>query len=363
MRHSVSRRACARNVGCPVLRGRGNTEASKALLARGRHGLHGPFRRRVFRLATGPRARYAWTIEQQTPDDRGLSRLLNHFLTAAIGLPLRDRVGLVSAYGHFVGVHVPAHHHHVSCLCGSFDPARPAQSPRQDRACRSGRPLAVKHLWLVPTLCAGLAACPAFANSAAAQACDPLTNVHCHPHSHHPRPAAGPGRLLPVREYLKATDIPPSGVGGYGILAFTPKTTSATRAKLLMVCRSFVAHFPSNGSIPPTSPLPDRMITVWPLDDPKAEKPAAEDCDYLVDHYDLSAGESAIADAARQRVNLKGEGPFLIGWSPSNTQGAPDTLVLVVDMSADADQERIDRDFAFWEDKIVGDSPLWVRHQ
>ena len=166
-----------------------------------------------------------------------------------------------------------------------------------------------------------------------------------------------------MREYLKATDIPPSGVGGYGILAFTPKTTSATRAKLLMVCRSFVAHFPSNGSIPPTSPLPDRMITVWPLDDPKAEKPAAEDCDYLVDHYDLSAGESAIADAARQRVNLKGEGPFLIGWSPSNTQGAPDTLVLVVDMSADADQERIDRDFAFWEDKIVGDLPLWVRHQ
>jgi hypothetical protein len=165
-----------------------------------------------------------------------------------------------------------------------------------------------------------------------------------------------------VREYLKATAIPPSGVGGYGILAFTPKTTSATRAKLLMVCRSFVAHFPSNASIPPTPPLPDRMITVWPLDDPKAEKAAAEDCDYAVDHYDLSAGESAIADAGRQRVNLKGEGPFLIGWSPSNTQGAPDTLVLVVDMSADADQERIDRDFAFWEDKIVGDSPLWVRH-
>jgi hypothetical protein len=103
------------------------------------------------------------------------------------------------------------------------------------------------------------------------------------------------------------------------------------------------------------------MITIWPLDDPKAQKAAAEDCDYVVDHYDLSAGDSAIADAGRQRVNLKGEGPFLIGWSPSNTQGAPDTLVLVVDMSADADRERIDRDFAFWEDKIVGDSPLWVR--
>jgi hypothetical protein len=165
-----------------------------------------------------------------------------------------------------------------------------------------------------------------------------------------------------VREYLKATDIPPSGAGAYGIVAFTSKPTAATRAKLLMVCRSFVAHFPSSAGTPTTRPLSDLMITVWLLDDPKAGKAAADDCDYAVDHYDLLVGLSAIAEAGRQRVNLKGDGPFLIGWSPSNTQGAPDALVLVVDMSADVDQERIDRGFAFWEDKIIGDSPLWVRH-
>ncbi len=232
----------------------------------------------------------------------------------------------------------------------------------EDQPCRSGRPLAMTRLRLVLTLCAGLAACGALANPAAAQGCDPLTDAHCYAHSHHFRPAAAPGLLFPVREYLKATDIPPPGVGGYGIVAFTSKTTSATRAKLLTVCRSLVAHFPSNASIPPTSRLSDRMITVWPLDDPKGEKAAADDCDYAVDHYDLFAGKSAIAAAARQRVNLKGEGPFLIGWSPSNTRGGPDVLVLVVDMSADATQERIDREFTFWEDKILGDSPLWVRH-
>ena len=219
----------------------------------------------------------------------------------------------------------------------------------------------MKRLWLIRTLCAGLAACGATANPAAAQACDPLTDAHCHAHSHHPRPAGPSGRLLPLREYLKVTEIPPSGAGGYGIVAFTSKPTSATRAKLLMVCHSFVAHLPSGAGMATTSPLSDRMITVWPLDDPKAEKTAADDCDYVVDHYDLFAGESAIAEAGRQRVNLKGEGPFLIGWSPSNTLGVPDALVLVVDMS-DGDQKRIDRGFTFWEDKIIGDSPLWFRH-
>ncbi len=38
-------------------------------------------------------------------------------------------------------------------------------------------------------------------------------------------------------------------------------------------------------------------------------------------------------------------------------------LVLVVDMSADTAQERIDREFTFWEDKILGDPPLRVRHR
>ena len=207
----------------------------------------------------------------------GASRACKSFSCGGSCTTLRHSAGLVGAAGHLVGDRVPA---------------RPALPLPEDRPRRSGQPLDMNSLRLVLTLCAGLAACGALANPAAAQECDPLTDAHCHPHSHHWRPATAPSvRLLPVREYIKATDIPPSGVGGYGIVAFTSKTTSATRAKLLMVCRSFVAHFPSNAGIPPTSPLSDRMITVWPLDDPKAEKTAADDCDYAVDHYDLFAGE------------------------------------------------------------------------
>jgi hypothetical protein len=168
--------------------------------------------------------------------------------------------------------------------------------------------------------------------------------------------------LLPAREYLKAADLPPSGAGGYGIVAFNSKVTSATRAKHLMVCHSFVAHFPSNASVASSTPLSNRMRTVWPLDDPKAAEAAADDCGYIVDHTDTAAGVSAIAEAASQHVNLRGEGPFLIGFSPSNTLGARDVLVLVVDLSATATQERIDREFSVWKDEIVADSSPWAGH-
>ncbi len=126
-----------------------------------------------------------------------------------------------------------------------------------------------------------------------------------------------------------------------------------------MVCQSFVAHFPPNDTIPGNVPLSDRMITVWPLDDPDSEKAAADDCEYGVDRYDLFAAESAIADAQRQHADFSGEGPFRVGWSPSNRREIPDKLVLVVDMSADNTQERIDHDFSFWKDKIVEDPALW----
>ena len=177
-----------------------------------------------------------------------------------------------------------------------------------------------------------------------------MTDIHCphhHPHHHGARPAARPAldHLIPVREYLRATEIPPDGVGAYGIIAFKSKGTSATRSKLMMVCASFIAHFPPNNSIPATVPLSDRMITIWPLDDPEAEKAKADDCDYVVDHFDLYGRKSAIADAELQHADFSGEGPFLIGWSPSNTRGVPNDLVLVVDMSADNTQERIDHDF------------------
>jgi hypothetical protein len=176
-----------------------------------------------------------------------------------------------------------------------------------------------------------------------------------------PATAAGSARetapLQPVRAYLRARDIPPSGAGAYGLVVLNARPTPASRAKLIMVCRSFVAFFPRSQDS--NVPVKDQMITVWPLDDPESQQARADDCDHVLDHYDLIASEDAIRDAQKQRVRFDGEGPYLVGWSPSRARGIPDALVLVVDMSADNTQADIDNKFRFWKNKIVEDPALW----
>jgi hypothetical protein len=171
--------------------------------------------------------------------------------------------------------------------------------------------------------------------------------------------AAVEGALTPVREYLRANQIPPPGAGAYGIVVFQSKATPANRDKLVMVCHSFVAFFPRGKDS--NVPVVDQMITIWPIDDPTSSRVIADDCDYVIDHYDLTAAESAVRDAHRQQpqATFEGDGPYLIGWSPSNTRGVPDKLVLVIDMSADNSQASIDHKFLFWKDQIVEDPQKW----
>jgi hypothetical protein len=162
--------------------------------------------------------------------------------------------------------------------------------------------------------------------------------------------------LFPVREYLSGKSIPPAGAGAYGIVVFQSLPTDASLPKLLMVCKSFIAHFPRSAAV--DWPLKDQMVTVWPVDDPdKLDK--ADDCDFAVRHYDLAAGQSAIIDAERQHAQFDGDGPYLVGWSPSNTRGKPDQLVMIVDLSMDRTPAEIDRKFLFWKNKIVEDPSLW----
>ena len=171
------------------------------------------------------------------------------------------------------------------------------------------------------------------------------------------RPGAAARRLIPVRQYLRAQDIPPADVGAYGLVVFQTRPTPANQKKLTMVCKSFIAAFPrSETAIVPVS---DQMITIWPLDEPDAAKAKVDDCDFILQHYDLNASESAANDVRIQGATIDGEGPYLVGWSPSNTRGMPDKLVLVVDMSADNNQDAIDHKFLFWKNKIIQNPALW----
>lgn len=101
------------------------------------------------------------------------------------------------------------------------------------------------------------------------------------------------------------------------------------------------------------------MITVWPLDKPEAREAKTDNCDFVLDHYDLNASQLAISDAQKQHAKFDGGGPYLVGWSPSKSRGIPDALVLIVDMSADNTQADIDNKFLFWKNKIIQDPALW----
>src|SRR5215475_14156714 len=116
--------------------------------------------------------------------------------------------------------------------------------------------------------------------------------------------------LQPVRAFLRAKDIPPPGVGAYGLVVFHSRPTPANREKLLRVCKSFVAYFPRSEET--SAPLGDQMVTIWPTVHADAPEIQRDDCDYAIDHYDLVASESAISDATIQHGNFRGEGPFLV---------------------------------------------------
>jgi hypothetical protein len=166
-------------------------------------------------------------------------------------------------------------------------------------------------------------------------------------------------KLVPVRSYLRAADIPPPQIGAYGVVAFRSKPTSASRDRLLKVCAAFTAQLPPKNSLPPSVPTADQMLTIWPLDDPSTQRAIADDCKFVIEHYDLYGGLSAIQDAKRQGATLDGRGPFLIGWSPSNTRGIPDKVVLVVDLSSFESQDSFDNAFLFckprsWKTRCFG---------
>jgi hypothetical protein len=177
-----------------------------------------------------------------------------------------------------------------------------------------------------------------------------------------PAPTGVPGpRLVPARVYLRAADIPPASIGAYGVVALRTKATPANRERLLRTCIAYRASLPPQRTLPSSIPPSNQMLTIWPLDDPDASEALKDDCNFVVDHYDLVGGILAIQDASRhQGANLEGIGPFLIGWSPSNARGVPDKVVLIFDLSRLESQASFDEAFTIWQKRIVENPTLWV---
>jgi hypothetical protein len=165
--------------------------------------------------------------------------------------------------------------------------------------------------------------------------------------------------LTPARAFLSSPSIPPKDIGAYGVISFRAKATPSTRARLITICQSFVAHFPAQRLLPRSIGVNDQMLTIWPVENANAKQLDADDCAFAVDNYDLFAGQSAIADAAKQGGKFAGAGPYLVGWSPTNTRGQPGKLVLVVDLSKEETEASINTAFDFWQQRVIQDPALW----
>ncbi|MDO9711989.1 hypothetical protein [Paracraurococcus lichenis] len=165
--------------------------------------------------------------------------------------------------------------------------------------------------------------------------------------------------LVPARMFLRSDQIPPPRVAAYGVVALRARPTPATEARLRAACTAFLASLPERQSLPSSVPEKDLMLTIWPIFTAGDAANTDFGCDYLLANYDLHAGLSAIQDAELQGASLTGRGPYLIGWSPSNTRGVRDAVVLVVDTSSFESQQSFDEAFLFWQRKIVEDPQLW----
>jgi hypothetical protein len=171
-----------------------------------------------------------------------------------------------------------------------------------------------------------------------------------------------PSGLIPARALIEPSDIPPNGVGAYGIVAFTAMPLLHEEERHRFVCEAFKATLIPQSDLPEDTPLSAQMITYWPVRSKLTELAKSLDCRDLVASYDLKTGLDAITDADKKSEKLATRrGPFLVAWSPAKTRSEKDAVVLVIELSNLESQESFIEVFKAWRQKIVDDPKLWRR--
>jgi hypothetical protein len=166
--------------------------------------------------------------------------------------------------------------------------------------------------------------------------------------------------LVPARALIEPSEMPPKGVGAYGIVAFTSLLLPQDMDRYKAVCEAFKATLIDQGSLGPETPLSSQMVTFWPLTQKTSPEAQHYECSYLVTNYHLKSGLDAIADADPLKQGLaEKRGPFLVAWSPARSRFEKDVVVLLVDFSQLESQESFLEVFKGYREKIVNDPNLW----
>jgi hypothetical protein len=170
--------------------------------------------------------------------------------------------------------------------------------------------------------------------------------------------------VFPSRIFSGPAQYPPTSFAAYGIVAFKSRPTPDEVPRYQMICDAYIAVLLHYTEV--QAPLNAQMVTVWPIDtNDKADSLNKADrtnvCKEAVPHYGLVTALTAMKDANQSHADLRGEGPFLLAWSPAGQKGAPDALVLVVDLSNVTTPQQAKDYFSRWSDDIQQNTELWKR--
>jgi hypothetical protein len=175
--------------------------------------------------------------------------------------------------------------------------------------------------------------------------------------------AAAPVTIRASRLFSGPAQFPPEDFRAYGVVAFPSRATSHDRDRHLMICEAYVAALPHADDLS-IQPRANQMVTVWPVDNLDTAKQlnggaTGNVCPQAVDAYSLVSAQQAIHEARQTGLDLSARGPFLLAWSPSNSKGTEDALVLVADLSDVDTPERSLEIMRRWTTDIEKDPKLW----
>lgn len=158
---------------------------------------------------------------------------------------------------------------------------------------------------------------------------------------------------------------PPMDFAAYGVFAFRSLPSFEERKRHLMFCHAYRTTLPNSSTLYQL-PMSKQMVTVWPLETDlvahhlnnlKIDKENI--CDRAIDSYGFATSIKAIKDAKFSGVDISGEGPFLLAWSPAKRKGKKGFPVLVADFSNVSTMQEAKRILLVWRDKIESDSHSW----
>ena len=130
-----------------------------------------------------------------------------------------------------------------------------------------------------------------------------------------------------------------------------------------MICDAYVTALPHTTELV-NIPSHKQMVTVWPIktNEVSSEMNISSDtslCETAVKNYGLLLSRQSLKEAEIAGANVSGLGPYLLAWSPTESKGKKNALVLVSDLSDITTYEQSQAVFRQWIKDIEQDPDLW----